>query len=164
MTIPMPESYIAAHSAGYTGFRDMVVAAAKEWLMAHGGKHSTIEISDALWPTRAASGYNIEIRKRLVDVLLKCADDPKYLGAYASRGPVSGQAYGKPKRPWVWEAARVSETAPFVASATAVRREASAEEIASVLSVCPGGEYLSIAQKLGMAKHLLDNMWVETEA
>lgn len=155
-TMPTPAHFVAAHTAGYTGFRDMIVEAAKWHLETHRQVHSTKELSEALWPTRFAQGHDIEIRKRFVDALLKSAE--RELKAYASRGAVTGRTFGHAKRPWLWQAPAVMQQ-PERCS----RREATPAEIANVM-ICPGAEYLSNAQKLGIAQVVLDNFWVETEA
>lgn len=162
-----PQHYVAAHTAGYTGFRDMIVSDAQAWLASNPGTHATKELSEALWPSRFATGHDVEIRKRMVDVLLKCAEDKKHLAGYARRGPVSGQSYGKPRRPWLWEAPRQQELCPISGLPERIFMKpvqfvATAEDIANVLSTMPGGEYLSGAQKLGMARGLLEQFSITT--
>lgn len=110
--IPTPQHYVAAASAGYTGFRDMVVDAAKRWLaMTKASGTSTKEMTDALWPNHLAHGTDIDIRKRMVDTLLKCAT--RELSMCARRGPVMGKAYGHAKRPWLWSAPPAPEMATW---------------------------------------------------
>lgn len=101
--LPTPQHYIAAAAAGYTGFRDMIVEAARRFLTtANASNMGTKELTDALWPSRLAVGTDIEIRKRMVDTLLKCAT--RELSMCAKRGPTMGKAYGHAKRPWLWSA------------------------------------------------------------
>lgn len=157
---PTPAHYIAAHSAGYTGFRDMVVEAAEWWLCRHPGIHSTKDLSDGLWPNRLAHGHDIEIRKRMVDALLKCAD--RELKAYAHRGPTTGKVYGHAKRPWLWS--KPERAAAVVETIEVGWRVATDAEVAGIISQVPGAEYLSNAQKLAMARHLLDNFMMTFEA
>jgi len=162
-----PQHYIAANTAGFTGFRDLIVDTAKRALtLRNASGISTAELSNLLWPTHLAHGTQIDVRKKMVDVLLKCAQ--KELSMCARRGPVTGHAYGHAKRPWLWSAPPAEKAAPeedsFSELSVAVLREATDAEIAGIISQAPGGEYLSGAQKLQMARHLLDNFHIEVEA
>lgn len=106
--LPTPQQYIAAASLGYVGFRDTVVAAAKHYLATTKAANlSTKELTDALWPNHLAQGTAIEIRKRMVDTLLKCAQ--REMSMCARKGPVMGKAYGHLKRPWLWSAPPTAE-------------------------------------------------------
>ncbi len=109
-SLPTPQQYVGAASLGYTGFRDTVVTAAKRYLaMVNASSMSTKELTDALWPNHLAHGTDIEIRKRMVDTLLKCAT--RELSMCARKGPVMGKAYGHAKRPWLWSAPPVDSMA-----------------------------------------------------
>lgn len=100
-----PQQWMMAHAAGREQFRQLAITTARLLLEKVRGEvtHlSTMGLTETLWPMRHAQGEAIEVRKRLVNVLLDAATQE--LKDCAERGPVTGKMYGKPKRPWRWRA------------------------------------------------------------
>jgi len=154
---PTPAHYIAAHSAGYTGFRDMVVEAAEWWLCRHPGIHSTKDLSDGLWPNRLAHGHDIEIRKRLVDALLKCAD--RELKAYAHRGPTTGKVYGHAKRPWLWSKPEAS-LADLAVTTPGDGAPACLQNLCDWIGATAPGQFISVRDRERIATEILSKAHV----
>lgn len=106
-----PAQWIHTMQQGTNAARAFVVEQARIWLAAHphaAEGYSTTELSAALWPPHHAIGEAIELRKRMVDLLLKCARSE--LADCAYQGPPKRRSFmGKTAKPWLWRAPPVGE-------------------------------------------------------
>ncbi len=120
-----PAEWIHMMGQPTPGARHFIAVQVRMYLTAHAAANSTRayttqELAEALWPPQHALGEAVALRKRMVDLLLKCAAEE--LSDCARRGPAKARKFmGKVMRPWLWSCAQMesSGTATVPSSPTA---------------------------------------------
>ena len=96
----------------------------------------TMALTDRLWPTAHATGTAIELRKKMVNILLKCAVGE--LADCAKQGEPKARGFmGKTARPWLWS----TPSSLPVPSANEVR-----QQIIEAIKYAPAGQMMSMKQ------------------